>query len=243
MLGDPRLLHAPLQMLKLCAVATAELAPIFAASNPWLVCTSPASVQALEARLREFGSDMLRLPRLRFAAVGSGTRAQLAKRLGDESHPMVCPLSDETADANGLLGAFDSIQQSEGFVWSEQTVLIVEGQNNRPTLSDGLEARGAEVKAVGFYTRHDQDWNATIWSKFTQYPHTEVAVIVTSSGVLDRLINQCRMRGIDPTQLLWCTQHATIAARLQQAGCQRLRRVRLDPHYLTGDLFEHEFGW
>jgi uroporphyrinogen-III synthase len=122
-------------------------------------------------------------------------------------------------------------------------LLIVEGQNNRPTLGDGLRARGAEVIAVGFYARHDRDWESTIWDRFKQYAHSELAVIVTSTGVIDRLLGQCRARGIDPTQLLWCTQHPTIAARLRQAGCEQLRRVRLDPQFLTGDLFDHEFGW
>ena len=242
-LGDARLLHAPLQTLERCPVAIADLEAIFVAPDPWLVCTSPASVQALQAWLKEFGNHLLAIPGLRFAAVGSGTRDQLAKRLAVESRQIICPPSDEAADANGLLAVFDSIQRTEGFDWSAQTLLIVEGQNNRPTLGDGLRARGAEVIAVGFYARHDQDWESTIWDRFKQYAHSELAVIVTSTGVIDRLLGQCRARGIDPTQLLWCTQHPTIAARLRQAGCEQLRRVRLDPQFLTGDLFDHEFGW
>lgn len=251
---DERLILAPLQRLSLCPPDKKLLDSFRWAHQQWLVLTSPASVQALDQWLFQSGVNIMFNPDMRIAAVGTGTKAQLAhymtQNAADPARAWRIDMSktvtsavDEKADAVGLLSAMDTIYLREGFLWQEQRVLIAQGQDSRTTLADGLRERGATVLVANLYWRIDVPWADQVWQLIANASAGEVAVVVTSTTVIDRLVNDCATHQVPVAHLCWATQHAAIAERLRSIGIQSVRRVRLDATYLSGDLFNHEQYW
>lgn len=251
---DPRLVNAPLQHLSLCTPDRQILDRFRWSQRQWLVLTSPASVQALDQWLFHTGINVMFNPDMRVAAVGSGTNAQLAHYIAQNSADparawrinasrTVTSAVDEKADAVGLLAAMDAVCRRDGFYWQEQVVLIAQGQGSRATLVDGLRARGATVLVANLYRRIDVSWSDSIWAMLASAAPREIAVVVTSTTVVDRLLQEYQAHSLDTHQVVWATQHAAIAERLRQRGIQQIRRVRLDAPQLSGDLFEHEQYW
>lgn len=251
---DARVIAAPLQHLALCTPDKKILDQFRWAQEQWLVLTSPASVQALDQWLFHTGINIMFNPDMRIAAVGSGTNAQLAHYIAQNSADparawridatrSVRSAVDEKADATALLAAMDAVYQREGFLWPEQLVLIAQGQDSRRTLADGLRDRGAHVLVADLYRRIDVSWSEQVWQQITNAPPREIAVVLTSTTVVERAISECVAHGVDPRRLVWATQHAAIAERLSQHGIQLVRRVRLDHAHLTGDIFDNEQHW
>ncbi len=253
-LGDPRLVGAPLQHLSLCPPDRRILDRFRWAQQQWLVLTSPASVQALDQWLFHTGINVMFNPDMRVAAVGSGTNNQLAHYISQNAadparawrinaNRTITSAVDEKADAVGLLAAMDAVCRRDGFYWQEQMVLIAQGMGSRTTLVDGLRARGATVLVANLYQRIDVRWPDRIWAMLANAAPNEIAVVVTSTTVVDRLIQACGQHQLDLARVAWATQHAAVAERLKSRGIQPIRRVRLDPDHLSGDLFDHEQYW
>ncbi len=253
-LTDSRLINAPLQHLSLCAPDRHILDRFRWSQRQWLVLTSPASVQALDQWLFHTGINVMFNPDMRVAAVGSGTRAQLAHYIAQNSadparawridaRRTVTSAIDEKADAVGLLAAMDEVCRRDGFYWQEQVVLIAQGQGSRVTLAQGLRERGATVLAANLYQRIDVSWPDSTWQMLSSAAPQEVAVVLTSTTVVDRLLQDYQAHQLDLNHVVWATQHAAIAERLRQRGIQSIRRIRLDTSHLAGDLFEHEQYW
>lgn len=249
-----RLIDAPLQRLQCCEPQPQPFEAFARASSPWVVFTSPASVQAMDLWMAHTGIHPMQLARLRVAAVGSGTRQAIADmalhRPASAAHAwpvsmehIIVSMSDERADAIELLRALDHQQQREGFSWQEQTLLLAQGENNRPTLADGLIQRGAHVMALAMYRRKDVPWTKAIWQMLTASRSGECGVVVTSSTVVPRLMADLDDHGVHRSHLVWCTQHAAIAEKLRAQGISQIRRVSLSPASLERDLFEHEHYW
>lgn len=251
--GDPRLINAPLQQLSLCPIDRKPLEVIRQADFPWLVLTSPASVQALAQWMAATQIDLMRIPGLRIAAVGAGTRNGLAemslRQAGGENpgplnlQTVITSAASDKANAHALLQALDGVQQQEHFDWKDQTILIVQGQDNRPTLHDGFLDRQARVTVLNAYRRQDVEWPSLIWTDIAASDTGEVGVVVTSTTVVDRLLKAFHDHRINPIKVVWCTQHAAIAEKLQQQGIAQVRYVQLDQDHLIHDLFEHEQYW
>lgn len=251
---DSRLVNAPLQHLSLCTPDRMMLDRFRWSQQQWLVLTSPASVQALDQWLFHTGINVMFNPDMRVAAVGSGTKAQLvhyiAQNAADPARAWrinaartITSAIDEKADAVGLLAAMDEVCLRDGFYWQEQVVLIAQGQNSRTTLVHGLRERGATVLAANLYRRIDVSWPDTTWDMLAAAAPQEVAVVVTSTTVVDRLLQEYQAHELALTHVVWATQHAAIAERLRLRGIQTIRRVHLDASHLAGDLFEHEQYW
>ena len=251
---DPRVVAAPVQRLEPCPVDGSIASTVTRSDSPWLVFTSPASVQAFSRWTATEPIALVRDPWVRVATVGSGTRDELSCAIQDHAadpqgawalsiEKVVSSPSDEKADAMTLLAALDAEQYRAPFAWSAQTMLVIQATDNRPTLSQGLRERGATVIDAALYRRVDIDWTADVWARIAQCPWSDSGVIVTSSTVVDRILTMMRAHQIRVEDIVWCTQHVTIAQRLQAAGIAKVRRVRLDHEHLVSDLFDHEYHW
>lgn len=252
--ADHRLVNAPLQHLWLCEPDRQLLDRFRWSQRQWLVFTSPASVQALDQWLFHTGINVMFNPDMRIAAVGSGTNAQLAHYIAENAADparawrinasrTVTSAVDERADAHGLLAALDAVCQRDGFYWQEQVVMIAQGQGSRATLVEGFRARGATVLVANLYRRIDVSWSDSVWAMLANAAPQEIAVVLTSTTVVDRLLQEYASHQLGLNHVVWATQHAAIAERLRDRGIQMIRRVRLDTSYLSGDLFEHEQYW
>ena len=251
---DPRLLLAPLQYLT-CRMPDPSVVQAFAAAeSPWIVFTSPASVQAYARWSDAHNIRWLCDPWVRIAAVGSGTRDELVRvneaRKAKTQTAWSCAAenvlvsaADEKADAVSLLAAFDAEHDRVPFEWSAQTLFLVQAVEHRPTLRNGLTDRGARVVETVLYERQDVVWDESVWERLRACPWSDTGIVVTSSGLVDTLAAMFRAHRVPIGQLIWCTHHATIAQRLQAIGLASVRRVRLSPEHLTLDLFEHEILW
>lgn len=249
-----RLIDAPLQELSLCQPNPEVFKAICSAAHPWTVLTSPAAVEAMDRWVNATAINPMQIHKMRLAAVGSGTRQAIADLVArSNGNPLsawpvqlqavVTAADDTRADAASLLVALDQLQQQEGFVWQDQTMLLAEGANNRPTLAAGLAERGAHVIVAAMYRRNDVTWPDSIWQMLAKAKAGECGVVVTSSGVIERLIADLGLHGLGAQHLVWCTQHAAIAKRLYALGVQEVRRVALDSQALQADLFERSQYW
>ncbi|MBU6143366.1 MAG: uroporphyrinogen-III synthase [Betaproteobacteria bacterium] len=240
--GDARLKAMPLQRLEVLHPDTAVLQVLNDAACPWIVWTSPAAVSAFFFWLKRHGVDTFFLNKVRLAVIASGTRDQLL-RLYPEAGTIIVAEQDERADAEGLLSAMDRCIAQESSDWARQTLLIVEGESNRPTLRAGFEARGAHALLAVLYRRIASAWPESAWAEIAGSDPGGLGLVVTSSAAGRQLISAFQARGIALSQVIWCTHHAAIAELLQSAGATAVRRVRLNHQWLSYDLFEHEAHW
>ena len=255
---DPRIWAAPLQVLEPESIGEdlrSETLGFLSrpASTRWAIFTSPASVTAYEhwvqttARLtgQPTGPRAGQQPTPqfdRFAAVGTGTADQMRRAVLQTDSALVVGAGAATADALATVHAIADQVQSEGLAWKDQCFVIMGGTNNRPTLAEGLATLGATVMSLPLYSRRDVEWSDAVWKRLSESPR-ETAIVVTSSTVVDRLMQSLVTHGIDPVRLTWATHHATIAAKLVAYGVSPIRRVRLDPPELSKDLFDYEQYW
>ena len=248
---DPRIVTAPLQVLRL--LDPDPRAPVLVREvSPWLVLTSPSCVEALAAWLEQGRLPGLDDPWIRLAAVGRGTTDAIAHHLFTaradapplmSARPVLCPGDHQRSDAQGLLAELAADQEREGFVWSRQTFLVLQGRPARPTLVDGLRQQGAVVAALDLYERCDVDWPAEIWASLHSSEPGQTGVVVTSTTVIPRLLELCRQHGVASDRLVWCTHHQTVADMLHAATRLPVRRVSLAESHLSRDLFIDERFW
>ena len=243
---DPRIWSAPLQVLEPESIGEdlrSETLGFLSrpASTRWAIFTSPASVTAYEHWVQTTAQQ----PTTqfdRFAAVGSGTADQMRRAVLKTDSAIVVGADAATADALATVHAIADQVQSEGLAWKDQCFVIMGGTNNRPTLAEGLATLGATVMSLPLYSRRDVEWSDAVWKRLSESPR-ETAIVVTSSTVVDRLMQSLVTHGIDPVRLTWATHHETIAAKLVACGVSPIRRVRLDPPELSKDLFDYEQYW
>lgn len=241
--ADPRIILAPLQELSLLSADSNALKAHISASNPWLVFTSPASVLAFNAYLKACELDLFHCA-IRFAAVGAGTRDQLVKVFPQISaQEVVTSREPEKADAISTLAALDDLVKKENLSWPDQKFLILEGQDNRTTLREGLLQRQAKAQSLPLYQRIDVEWPEALWLRLSKTAAGQAGIVVTSTTVIDRLLLVIQSKGLDPKQFVWFTQHTTIAHRLAHAGLGPIGRVRLDAQRISDDLFSHVHNW
>ena len=240
---DPRIVAAPLQELELLDLDPQALNSQLQLHGLWIVFTSPASVQAFQAQI---GRHALELPyrALRFIAVGTGTRDQICRAFSSlRSEEILISSDPEKADAASTLQALDQVARQTGLDWPSQHFLVIEGQGNRATLREGLVCRKAQVVSLALYARLDVQWPEALWARLAQSAPRQAGIVITSTTVIERLVHEMKARDLDPRKFVWCTQHATIAARLDNAGFGPVRRIRLDAQSITNDLFTHGGNW
>ena len=191
-------------------------------------------------------------PWIRLAAVGRGTADAIAQHLFAHdadapplmsSRPVLCPGDQQRSDAQGLLAELAAEQEREGFVWSRQRFLVLQGRPARPTLAEGLRQLGAVVEALDLYERLDVDWPSDTWESLRAGEPGQTGVVVTSTTVIPRLLELCRQHGVASDRLVWCTHHQTVADMLNEATHLPVRRVSLADTHLSRDLFIDERFW
>jgi uroporphyrinogen-III synthase len=240
---DSKIISAPLQELVLLTADPQVLQEHLRAANPWVVFTSPASVLAFKAYLSHCDTAISNT-RLHWAAVGNGTRDQALRMFETLRADQVIVSEDpQKADAVSTLQALDHAADKTGFDWPSQQFLVIEGKENRPTLREGLAARKAKAQSLALYERVDVDWPSELWSRLAQATPKQVGIVITSTAVVDRLLGAMKQRSLDPLQFRWCTQHASIAAKLTHWGLGPIGCVRLDPEHLSNDLFANGHNW
>ena len=240
---DPRIVCAPVQELVLLNADPAILQSHLLLEHPWIVFTSPASVVAFHALLQRSALDISAYA-LRYVAVGNGTRDQLLRAFHHLSQADVVVSADaETADAAHTLMALDALVARETLQWTLQKFLLIEGYKNRPILKDGLIARGAHAESFAIYERIEVDWPAALWQQLAQAKPAEVGIVMTSTTVINRMLQLMRAHGLSPSGFRWFTQHFSIATKLMHEGLGPIGRVRLDAQHLSSDLFSHGNNW
>ena len=240
---DPRIILAPLQELELITTAPTVLQHHLASPNAWLVLTSPASVLALKAHTDAHALSLSNAA-VNFVAVGAGTRDQLCKVFPWlQSENILISRHSESADASSTLEALDRHARESGLDWPSQKFLVIEGQDNRATLREGLAARTANVNVLVLYKRIQVNWPEPLWSRLAQSAQQQAGIVITSTAVIEPLLQAMELRSIDPRRFYWCTQHAAIATRLADKGLGPVGRVRLDAKHITDDLFTHGHHW
>jgi len=240
---DSRIWIGPLQQLELVAPPSR---PDFTDTGyqHWLVFTSPSSVLAFDAWMLAHAQNLFQAAYPRIAAVGAGTADQLREM------PWIAPSIEivhveesEKASALGLIQRLIVQQSQELFSWREQSFVLVEGDQNRPTLADGLSSLGAEVQSLPVYRRTHARWNLAIRKCLQEANSHEAGLLVTSTTVTDRLISTLAELGVPLNHLVWFTQHQTIAGQLHLKTQEPIYRVRLDPRYFVGDAFDNPTPW
>jgi uroporphyrinogen-III synthase len=242
-IADSRIIVAPLQELMLLEADPHLLRDHLRFANPWIVFTSPASVLAFRAYLSHCGMEFS-TARVHWAAVGNGTRDQALRMFESlRSDEVIVSEDPHKADASSTLQALDYAAQKLGFDWPSQQFLVIEGKDNRPTLREGLVARGARAQSLALYMRVDVDWPHELWGRLALATRQQAGLVITSTTVVDRLFKAMKQHRIDPHQFRWCTQHAAIAAKLVHWGLGPIGCVRLDPQHLSNDLFSNGHNW
>jgi uroporphyrinogen-III synthase len=239
---DVRIRATPLQRLEMLNPDTAVLTVLRDAACPWIVWTSPAAVSAFFLWLKRHGVDTVFLNKVRLAVIGGGTRDQLLRHY-PAAGTILSADHEERADAQGLLTAMDRCIAQESSDWARQTLLIVEGESNRPALREGFAGRGAICLLAALYRRIDSAWPESAWAEIARSESGVLGIVVTSSGVGRQLISAFQARGLVLPRVIWCTHHAAIAQLLQEAGATAVRHVRLNHQWLSYDLFEYEAYW
>ena len=112
----------------------------------WLVFSSANGVRYFLDRLLETGGDMRRLGRVRLAAIGPGTAAQLAR------YHLRADLVPEEFRAEALA---EALLQAMAAQPTGTRVLLVRASRGRPVLADMLQAAGVSVQQVVAYTSTD----------------------------------------------------------------------------------------
>jgi uroporphyrinogen-III synthase len=240
--SDARLKAMPLQRLEMLNPNAAVLVRLRDAACPWIVWTSPAAVPAFFLWLTHQGVDTAVLNKVRLAALGGGTRDQLLRHY-PQAGTIIAADHEERADAQGLLTAMDLCIAQESSDWARQTLLIVEGESNRPTLREGFGARGAVCLLAALYRRIESAWPESAWTEIARAESGTLGLVVTSSAAGRQLISAFQARRLALSRVVWCTHHAAIAELLYAAGATAVRRVRLNHQWLSYDLFEHEARW
>lgn len=202
-------LMAPVQQL--CAasvddqqkmVAMLEASDVPGSQDPiWLVSTSPAAAQALSRCPLLAAALMTRRTRLQSAAVGDGSAESLAQVLDDlgllaAQPPIASPGAQGDADQLASLMA--------GRAGPRQLLLLLEGRQNRPDLSDALAAHGLQPLRLPLYDRRPLP--------LPQIPGDgqPVWVLATSSSAVGAIATGLTQQGIDAAAVQWLGHHPAI---------------------------------
>lgn len=240
---DARIWRGPLQQLELVTPpSTTDLSD--ASHQHWLVFTSPSSVLAFDAWMHDHAQNLLINHRPRFAAVGGGTADRLRAMPWMKPFDEILHVEDSAkASAQSLIDCLSTRQPQESWAWPDQSFVLVEGEDNRPTLAQGLSALGAEVHPFPVYRRTDARWNLSLKGLIQHSMPKEVGLLVTSSTVIDRALSCVAELRVPMNHVVWLTQHQTIADQLHEKIREPILRVRLDPRYFVGDAFDQPTSW
>lgn len=196
----PLLAIAPLQDYAAFDAALASLADC-----DWAIFISSNAVQQGMPRiLRQYPQLP---PRLRFAAIGPATAAELG-RFG--ANQVLTPQG--RFDSESLL-ALPQMRAVEG-----RRIMIFRGVGGRELLAETLQARGAEVVCAECYRRINPQQDTSTLARLWQNKQLH-ACVVTSSEALRNLLdlagNAEWLRGA-----LICANHPRIAELAQRHGLQ-----------------------
>lgn len=157
-----------------------------------IVFSSVNAVEGFFAELARDGRDARALPGVRIGAVGTATAAALRKR------GVIADIVPERQTAEGMLAAL------EGENLGGRRVLLPQAANARPTLADGLRARGAVVTEAVFYDTRprpldDATRQAVVTADFVTFASgSAVASLIEALGGPDAL-RTSKLVSIGPT--------------------------------------------
>ena len=169
----------------------------------WAIFISGNAVRHSLPRLLQAGRTLP--PRLRYAAIGLATAAELGKY---GINKVLTP--SERFDSEQLL-ALPEMQQMRG-----RRVLIFRGQGGRELLASHLRARGAEVVYAECYRRMNPQMDTGDFARLWQNDRLH-AWVVTSSEALRHLF-ELAGEAEWPSQTLLCVNHARIAEDARRRG-------------------------
>lgn len=130
------------------------------------------SKSAVEFGIPVIKSSWPKLPKILWAAIGSGT-AQALQNCGI-NQVLLTDTPPYESEALLALPAFQSIQGKR--------ISIFRGNGGRELLSQTLSARGATVQAIEVYQRCLPTFNQDMLERIKDWHHTPINVIVTTSA-------------------------------------------------------------
>jgi uroporphyrinogen III methyltransferase/synthase len=181
------------------------------ADAAWVAFTSPNAVDAVTSRLR----DARAFPSTaRVAAVGPGTAARLA------AFGVVADLVPERSVAEGLVDAFPAPTTDPA-----GTVYVPQAEGARPTLADGLRAKGWDVVVRTAYRTVAADLDDAARRRLAEAD----AVTFTSSSTVTNVVGAAGLDALPPVAVsIGPVTSATMRELGIEVACEA------DPHDLDG---------
>jgi uroporphyrinogen III methyltransferase/synthase len=181
------------------------------ATADWVAFTSPNAVDAVTSRLR----DARAFPAsARVAAVGPGTAARLA------AFGVAADLVPERSVAEGLVEAFP-----EADTGGPGTVYVPQAEGARPTLADGLRAKGWAVDVRTAYRTVAADLDDGARARLAAAD----AVTFTSSSTVTNVVGAAGLDALPPVAV---SIGPVTSATMRDLGIDVTREA--DPHDLDG---------
>jgi len=145
------------------------------------------SPNAVDAWFRRVSEATWRWPSaVAIGVVGAASRQALYKHGVDQTEVrIVSPVDTERTDSETLLAALD-IEALRG-----KKVLLVRAESGREFLADALSEQHIDVLPVVAYRRLIPDFDQEKKTKLQQYLSHECDWVITSSAVLQTLLNWC----------------------------------------------------
>jgi len=153
-----------------------------------VVFVSPNAIDAWFARLDFLGIS--RPANLPLAGMGAASRVALLEHGVDpENTPLIFPRNPDKTDSETLLDELD-LEQLTG-----RQVLIVRGDSGRDFLADRLRQAGVNVIQAAAYQRMIPHFDEPLQQRLSDALESQSAWVITSSELLPRLLEWCRILG------------------------------------------------
>jgi uroporphyrinogen-III synthase len=189
-----------------------------------IVATSPSSVDAL-ARMPQTSGQLravILAPGRSWGVTGVGHAsaqamgAWLAKG-GQTTGSLLAPPIDGDSGADAFLRWVDEVYP---LPQQGASIILLEAQENQPTLAEALARRGFQVCRLAIYQRQSVPMLQLVCAA-----DDLLCVLVSSSTVAENVVRAVESQGIDPGRIRWLTHHPLIADRL--AACLKMPVVPL----------------
>lgn len=182
-----------------------------------VVATSPSSVAALRhmpqtaGQLRALlGGSACPWPYpWAVTGVGHASSLALADWLGQPGQETARVLSFPPERGSGAQAFIQWFDETCPLHFPRAPVVLLEANDNQPTLAHALTARGFSVHRLNIYQRQPLPMPRLPCS-----PTDGLCVLVSSSALVEPVLSELMAQGIDSKRMVWLTHHSLIADRL-----------------------------
>ena len=170
---------------------------------------------------------------LAMAVMGQGSKeALLGLGFDEDVYKIIQPLNQERTDSETLLEVLD-LESLRG-----QKVLIIRGETGRELLADALRENGVDVQQIAAYRRCAPPFSAEKQREFLQLLELEGDWVVTSSEILQTILNWAASTGGSACVAKMQQQHLLVPHR---RIAENARSLGFQSLTLTSSGDEHMF--